>query len=212
MEEHADLGSARDIGLFSLLVGLRQLSTTMTGRELGRFVTDIPLARPAYFHRFAHLLPGARFGKPQACIHFSARALDVPLAAPDRAALRLAREVCERQLEELGFERHLPSRVLRLAVTPERVRGMDEVAHELRLSTRTLKRKLAAEGVSFSELVDRERRVRSFELLRSELTLEEIAHRLDYSSLPNFARAFRRWTGETPARYRRRQRADARGA
>jgi AraC-like DNA-binding protein len=37
----------------------------------------------------------------------------------------------------------------------------------------------------------------------SQLTLLEITERLGYSTLPNFSRAFRRWTGETPAAYRR---------
>jgi hypothetical protein len=36
-----------------------------------------------------------------------------------------------------------------------------------------------------------------------ELSLTEITERLGYSTLPNFARAFRRWTGQTPAAYRR---------
>ena len=67
-----------------------------------------------------------------------------------------------------------------------------------------LKRKLAAEGASFTSLVERERLERALSLLRDpKLTLEEIAQRLCYSSVPNFARAFRRWRGETPAQYRR---------
>jgi len=40
-------------------------------------------------------------------------------------------------------------------------------------------------------------------LRSSEITFEEVAERLDYSSVANFVRAFRRWTGKTPAAYRR---------
>jgi AraC-like DNA-binding protein len=204
IDEHVDLGPTHDIGIFSLLVGMRQLTSMMIGQELGEVVTDIPLARPAYFDRFAHLLPGVRFDQPKLRIHFAARALDLPLVTPDRAALALAREACERQLGELGFERQLPARVRRLAVGPEGLRSIEAVAHALHLSTRTLKRKLAAEGESFTALVERERQERAFELLRTaQLTLEEVAQRLGYSSVPNFARAFRRWRGETPAQYRR---------
>src|SRR5690606_2820610 len=46
MEEHVDLGSAHDIGLFSLLVGMRTLTSAMTGREAEGGSTDIPLSRP----------------------------------------------------------------------------------------------------------------------------------------------------------------------
>jgi AraC-like DNA-binding protein len=87
------------------------------------------------------------------------------------------------------------------------LRSIDAVARALRLSARTLKRKLAAEGESFSALVERERHERALELLRSsQLKLEEVAQRLGYSSVPNFARAFRRWRGESPAHYQRQAR------
>jgi AraC-like DNA-binding protein len=166
--------------------------------------TDLPLAKPAYFDRFAHLLPHARFDQPKLRVHFPSAALDLPLVAPDRAALLLAREACERQLSELGFERQLPLRVRRLALAASGPRSIEEVARALHLSVRTLKRKLAAEGETFTALLERERHERSLALLRDpERTLDEITQRLGYSSVPNFARAFRRWRGETPAHYRR---------
>ncbi len=206
IEEHVDLGSAHDIGLISLLVGMRQISSALTAREARGVSTDLALPKPDYFDRFAHLLPNACFGQPGTCVRFSARALELPLVAPDRAALRLAREACERQLVELGFDHGLPARVSRMIGAGEGVPSIDEVARALHLSTRTLKRRLAAQGVTFSGLLDKERRARALELLRSARSLEQVAQELDYSTLPNFARAFRRWTGETPAAYRRRVR------
>jgi len=77
IHEHAELGSAHDIALFSLLVGMRQLITTMTGRNPGKIVFEIPIERPPYFDRYAHLLPDAVFGRDQLCIRFDARALDL---------------------------------------------------------------------------------------------------------------------------------------
>jgi len=204
LHEHADLGSAHDIAIFSLLVGLRQLLATMTGRNPGKIVFDIPIERPHYFDRFAQLLPDARFGQSALRIHFDARALDFPLSTPDRAALRLAQEACERQLADLGLQNDsLAMRVRKLALTTDRIRSVDEVAHALHVSARTLKRKLAAEQTSFTDLVELERRERAVQLLRKpDLALEEIASRLHYSNAASFARAFRRWTGSAPAQYR----------
>jgi AraC-like DNA-binding protein len=94
--------------------------------------------------------------------------------------------------------------VRRLAATESGMRRVDEVARALGLSARTLKRKLALTGVSYSELVDRERHALSLRLLQNKrLSLDEIAQKLDYSSLTNFARAFRRWTGVPPGHYRK---------
>jgi AraC-like DNA-binding protein len=204
VQEHADLGSAHDIAMFSFLVGMRQLTSSMTGRSSDRVRVEIPLSEPEYFARFAHLLPGAVFDAPTLRIRFPARGLDVPLVTPDRAALELAREACERELQALGFDRTLPARVRRLLSEAETFPDVASVARALHQSSRTLKRKLAAEAVSFSELLDAERRARAERLLRDrQLSLDEVAQRLDYSTLPNFTRAFRRWTGQTPASYRK---------
>jgi AraC-like DNA-binding protein len=63
---------------------------------------------------------------------------------------------------------------------------------------------LADEGTSFTSLVDDERRQRAQRLLSiPNVTLEDVAGRLGYSSLSNFVRAFHRWTGQTPAAFRR---------
>lgn len=207
IDEHCDLGSAHDIGVFSLVVGFRQIGTMLTGRAPGRVVVDIPFAKPEYFDRFAHLLPHAQFGCDKLRIHFDARALDIPLVAPDRAALRSAIEACERQLAALVVHDDLAQRVRGLVLGADGLRGIDAVARALHLSTRTLKRKLAADQTSFSDLVDRERQERAVALLRDPaVTLEEVASRLCYATVPSFARAFRRWTGSAPAEYRARQR------
>jgi AraC-like DNA-binding protein len=208
IHEHAQLGSAHDIALFSLLVGMRQMLTTVTGRNPGKIGYDIPIDKPAYFDRYAHLLPDAVFGQDALRIRFDARTLDLRLTTPDRAALRLAQEACERQLAELGLEDDsLALRVRKLALSSERIRSVEDVARALHLSTRTLKRRLSAERTSFTDLVELERRERAFQLLeKPNLGLDEIAGRLHYSSAASFARAFRRWTGQAPAQYRARDR------
>jgi AraC-like DNA-binding protein len=205
IHEHADMGPAHDVAVFSLLLGLQTVTTHLTGRGPDRVVADIPFRKPTYFPRFAHLLPDARFNQPVLALHFSRAALDIPLLTPDRAALLLLQQACEKELEKLGFDGSLAMRVRRQLVTPDGVQRIERVARALRLSARTLKRKLAAEGVSYTELLEAERKVQGMRLLReSSLPLHEVATRLDYSTLPNFARAFRRWTGESPAQFRRR--------
>jgi AraC-like DNA-binding protein len=71
------------------------------------------------------------------------------------------------------------------------------------ISFRTLKRQLAREGESYSRIVTRVRQRMAQQLLEQSGTkLREIAWQLGYSDLPNFMRAFRRWTGITPGEYR----------
>ncbi len=206
VRELVDMGSTRDVALISLMVGMRQIGRALTGRDLSGDRADIALPEPAYFQRFKHLMPHTRFGQPVSQVVFDAAYLDLPLAQADRAALRLAREQCERALDALGYDGDLVERTRRAIALPEGdgFRSLDKVAGSLALSPRTLKRKLAARGVSFSSLLDGQRRERALLLLSSpRVSLEQVAERLGYSTLSHFGRAFHRWTGSTPAAYRR---------
>jgi len=77
------------------------------------------------------------------------------------------------------------------------------IAGDLRVSARTLQRQLAADGMSFQELLEEVRHARAVALLvESDASVEHIALRLGYGDPSNFRRAFRRWTGVAPAAYR----------
>jgi len=84
---------------------------------------------------------------------------------------------------------------------------LHRVAAELGISSRTLQRRLADEHHKFNDLVEavRQERARAY-LTDDELVLGEIAFLLGYSDLRAFVRAFKRWTGVTPARYREKMR------
>ncbi len=70
---------------------------------------------------------------------------------------------------------------------------------------RTLQRRLASAGVTHSKLVDDIRRGLAVKYLaHAGLSMIEIAYLLHFSDATSFYRAFKRWTGEAPARYRRR--------
>jgi AraC-like DNA-binding protein len=103
-------------------------------------------------------------------------------------------------LDAVGLE----ERVRALLATERGFGTLEQVAARLDVPTSTLKLGLAACGLTFWRLLDRARRDRALFLLRStSLKVDAVAYELGYSSLPNFIRAFRRWTGCTPAAYRR---------
>jgi len=81
---------------------------------------------------------------------------------------------------------------------------LSEVARELGMSGRTLQRRLSEEGRSFQALVDESRRRLALRLLRQEahVTLTEVTFMTGFSDQSAFARAFKRWTGQTPGAFR----------
>jgi AraC-like DNA-binding protein len=78
----------------------------------------------------------------------------------------------------------------------------ENISCSLHMSRHTLYRKLKAEGVSFHELLDNVRKNKALELLKKKQhALSEIAFLLGFSELSSFSRAFKKWTGSSPAKY-----------
>jgi AraC-like DNA-binding protein len=83
--------------------------------------------------------------------------------------------------------------------------GMPAVAAALSMSERTLRRRLAAAGTRYQVLLDEVRQALAEEMLETGmLSVEDVAQRLGYAESSSFIHAFKRWRGETPARFRRR--------
>ncbi len=80
---------------------------------------------------------------------------------------------------------------------------IDNIALLCGVSVRTMQRILAANGVSYTELLEQTRREKSRDLVEcDELPLDLVAHTLGYSDYSKFSRAFQRWFRETPRQAR----------
>jgi AraC-like DNA-binding protein len=85
-------------------------------------------------------------------------------------------------------------------------------ARLMRLSVRTLQRRLAAEQTTFDQIVDKVRADLAVSYLRdSQLTVAAVAEILQFSETSALSRAFRRWYGLAPAQMRRRSDPDGSG-
>jgi len=78
------------------------------------------------------------------------------------------------------------------------------VGAELRLSERSLRRRLTEEGTSFRELLQEARKERAQTILsKPGISLVVAAEQLGYSDTAAFSRAFKEWTGASPGRFLR---------
>jgi AraC-like DNA-binding protein len=136
---------------------------------------------------------------------------EATLALPQRAAdplLRAAVEARSRSLLDRLDQRGGFAGDVAAALGEAIQRGcadLSTVARALELSERTLQRRLGAEGLTFRDLADGARRELAAQLLADRThSLSQIALLLGFSEQAAFQRAFVRWTGMTPGRFRRR--------
>lgn len=131
--------------------------------------------------------------------------LDATSPVADPALHRVLRGYAEQELAPVDVKRPFSSQVrqrLSLEIR-ERLPTLFSVAEGLAMSPRTVQAKLAEEESSFAAVLDDVREgIARKALAETELSLWDIAVRLHYSDLSAFVRAFRRWTGTTPARFR----------
>lgn len=82
---------------------------------------------------------------------------------------------------------------------------IDEVAGYMKMSSRTLHRRLEERQLVFKQLLQKTRQQLAQQYLKEgRLTLSEIALLLGYSEQSAFTRAFKQWLGETPLRFQKR--------
>lgn len=145
------------------------------------------------------------FGAEYNQVELPASALDVPHLKADPGLAAVLDRHGEALLEALPKVDSLADRVRSLIA--RELRGgnpsAEHIADELRMSTRTLARRLSDEGTSHKELLDGLRCDLAQRYLGdAALSIGEVAFLLGFSEPSAFHRAFKRWTGKTPAEFR----------
>jgi AraC-like DNA-binding protein len=173
---------------------------------------DCPVKRIAFPFEAPEYAPLARdlfrcdvqYGQRWAGALLPREVMDVPLKMADPESFREAALICQRELDKLTADQSLAARVRRLLLEKENgFPSLPVTARMLRMTPRTLHRRLVDEGTSFHELLEDVRRTLALEHVKSgRFAIEEIAYMLGYSDLANFRRAFRRWESVPPSAYR----------
>jgi AraC-like DNA-binding protein len=189
-----------EFGMAALLKGLR----VVTGRNIHPTQVSFAHMRSSgarEFERF-YLCP-VEFGASCDLFEFSNDALATPLLTADPKLLAALEPFCDMAARE----RKTAAGTLRAAVEnevekllPHGKEKRETVAKAAGLSTRTLSRRLADEGVTYEEVVDQLRHSLALQYLRDpSISLSQIAWLLGYDRSTSFNHAFRRWTGRSPS-------------
>ena len=139
-------------------------------------------------------------------ISFDAEVADLPLVGYDPYLSDLMMKTCEDAISRRPFEVSPFRTLVENTIAPLLPHGearAEMVARHLGLSERTFARRLAAEDLSFGEILDQLRRDLAMRYLTEDLQASQIAWLLGFQQPSAFSHACRRWTGMSPLEFRR---------
>jgi AraC-like DNA-binding protein len=150
------------------------------------------------------------FGAARNAIVFRASDADLPFVTRNAELLAMLAPQFDEELKQHGGQESFPERVraaIQRKLVGRRPKMMD-IAREMRISSRTLQRRLQDDGYSFQQVLEQARhQLARYYLNNSMLELNEAAYLLGYEDSNSFVRAFRGWEGVPPAHWREVQRA-----
>jgi AraC-like DNA-binding protein len=182
---------------------------TIARRGLGRNICPVrvELKRPEANLRLyeKYFGCGVKFGARHNRLIFHADDVAQNFLTHNPDLLELVAPQLEAELTQQLADKSLQEQVkgvLKKFLAGQRPR-LEDVARELRLSARTLQRRLLTERMTFQNLVEEARReMAQHYLLQSSLELNETAYLLGYEDPNSFIRAFHQWEGTSPGEWR----------
>jgi AraC-like DNA-binding protein len=176
-----------------------------SGRQIRplRVEFDRPEANRAMYE--THFGCSVKFGARRNALVFAKPDIDTPFLTHNPELLAAIAPQLEAELSRQMAERDLGEQVkgiLKRLLAGQRP-VIQDVAREIRMSPRTLQRRLTESGVTFQQLTEQARReLARHYLLHSSLELNETAYLLGYEDANSFFRAFHKWEGTTPGQWK----------
>jgi AraC-like DNA-binding protein len=181
-------------------------SRALEGRELGPYAFYFKHAAPEYAAEYRTVFGvDPHFGASHNGFVFRREIMAWRKPWADPALFGMLGRLAEMTLATLPRSqsmRHRVQDILREGLA-EGCGDLVGVAKSLGLGGATLRRRLADEGTTFSQVLEQLRREQSRDLLqRQELSVAQVAFRLGFAHAPAFHRAFKRWFGQSPSEFR----------
>lgn len=209
IHEHRELGVRREFCHVSLLRNALGLSSWLIDSRIPLRVARFAFQAPPHLDAYPVLFPAVEpiaFDTGPTTIGFDARYLALPLRRDERALNQMLQHALPLMVKPYRRDRLLLERARQLLATdPQHTHSAEGLAALLHVSARTLHRHLQEQGMSLQSLKDVVRRDKATDLLlRTQRPIKQVAEAAGFMNEKSFIRAFRGWTGTTPAAYRQR--------
>jgi AraC-like DNA-binding protein len=206
--EHRRLGELRELCLVTLLRYTHGYACWAVDSRIPLPRVTFPFETPPHASAYPHMFPGpSTFGAAHAGFSFDAQYLALPLRRDERDMQAMLERALAFTVFQYRRDRLLVRRVRELLQgRVGEVRTAGDAARLLHVSVRTLHRQIREEGSSLQALKDEARRDQAVELLsRGQRSVKQVASAVGFRNEKSFTRAFRSWTGTSPAAFRNRR-------
>ncbi len=205
-EQHSLPAPMREFCLVSVLRNVHGLACWLVDSRIALLGAQFPFAAPSHASAYAILFSGpTTFDSGPASIQFDAQYLKLPLRRDEKALQQMLQHALPLTVLQYRRDRLLVQRV-RQALTShtQQTHSAEALAALLHVSPRTLHRQLKEEGATLQGLKDEVRKGRALELLhRTKRPIKQVAEAAGYRNEKSFIRAFKGWTGLSPAEFRK---------
>ncbi|MCG8533844.1 MAG: AraC family transcriptional regulator [Pseudomonadales bacterium] len=162
---------------------------------------------PQYANEYRLLFPcKTHFSATQNAMVWPKHALDQPIKRNPEQLQRYLAKVPLVWFRKLQFEDIQTDKILLMLKQCDDLQAitLEHIADQLHMTSRTLRRKLTAEGSQFQNLKDSVRRERAIYWLSQQgISIKETAQKVGYTETASFVRAFKQWTGLSPGQFRK---------
>ena len=187
--------------------GCRDMTWQSISPVRAEFIHHEPDDRVEYFK---FLGCPVKFGADWDAVIYAEETTRLPVKGADTRLLEVLDATCQKLLAPTPQGRDLVREVRHLIIErlPTGSASINAIAGQLGMSSKTLERRLAEQGERFSALLDRTRFNAVTHYLEDPvMRLAQVAYLAGYTKPATLVRAFKRWTGETPAKFRERPRS-----
>ena len=207
LRELKDLGEQREFGVLSVLRNLYGVACWLIDSRITLEQVHFAFEAPAHQAVYPLMFQGpVLFGSatPISELVMNASYLALPLRRDEAALQRMLETALTLTVLQYRKDRLLLTQVKQaLAMYPQDTHSAEDLAPLLNLSPRSLHRQLKEEGTSLQVLKDEVRHERAIELLqRTRKPIKQVAESAGFQNEKSFIRAFKQWTGQTPAAFR----------
>lgn len=146
------------------------------------------------------------FDQPETGLLLSSEAMSLSLIQADETIFTSLQETANSRLAKLSGQSPVAAQVKSALRTlmKEGIPRKDALSESIGMTSRTMQRRLKEEGCSYQEILNELRHELALDLLENtDLSLEEIGHRLGFQEPRSFHRSFKSWTGQTPGYFRK---------